>query len=95
MPKGQPGHPIPVPDPARNRVVGAVLREIRKDARLSLNAVEVLAPGLKASVLGSYERGERTVHVDRLYEIVAVYGADPRLVLSVIQARWEKRADAR
>ncbi len=59
---------------AYGRQVGAQLRNIRRQQRLSLHAVET-ATGeeFKASVLGAYERGERALSVSRLQRLAEFY----------------------
>ena len=54
--------------------VGSRLRLVRKQKKLSLQAVEANS-GLefKASVLGAYERGERSISVPRLQRLAALY----------------------
>lgn len=54
--------------------VGARLRAVRKQKKLSLQAVES-SSGMefKASVLGAYERGERSISVPRLQRLAALY----------------------
>ena len=54
--------------------VGERLRSLRKQKRLSLQAVEA-GSGLefKASVLGAYERGERAISVPRLQRLARYY----------------------
>ena len=54
--------------------VSARLRAIRISRSLSLSDVEILSKGaLKAVVLGSYERGSRTLSVKRAISIAALY----------------------
>lgn len=54
--------------------VGARLRAIRKQKRLSLQEVESASgQEFKASVLGAYERGERAISVPRLQRLAASY----------------------
>ena len=54
--------------------VGARLRAVRRQMRLSLQAVEAQSDHeFKASVLGAYERGERTISVPRLQRLAALY----------------------
>ena len=56
------------------RAVGARLRAMRKQMRLSLQAVEVMSEQeFKASVLGAYERGERAISVPRLQRLAKLY----------------------
>lgn len=55
--------------------VGARLRVVRKQMRLSLQAVEAnSSQEFKASVLGAYERGERSISVPRLQRLARLYG---------------------
>jgi transcriptional regulator with XRE-family HTH domain len=55
--------------------VGARLRAIRAQQRLSLQDVEARSDEeFKASVLGAYERGERAISVARLQRLAAFYG---------------------
>jgi len=54
--------------------VGERLRNLRKQKRLSLQAVEAgSAQEFKASVLGAYERGERAISVPRLQRLARFY----------------------
>jgi transcriptional regulator with XRE-family HTH domain len=55
--------------------VGARLRAIRGQQRLSLQDVEARSrEEFKASVLGAYERGERAISVARLQRLAHFYG---------------------
>ena len=54
--------------------MGARLRAVRRQKRLSLQAVaEASGQEFKASVLGAYERGERAISVPRLQRLAALY----------------------
>jgi transcriptional regulator with XRE-family HTH domain len=54
--------------------VGDRLRNVRKQQRLSLQAVEAASDQeFKASVLGAYERGERAISVPRLQRLAKFY----------------------
>src|ERR1700732_540337 len=56
------------------RAVGSRLRAVRKQMRLSLQAVEAMSDEeFKASVLGAYERGERAISVPRLQRLARFY----------------------
>jgi len=56
------------------RAVGTRLRAVRKQMRLSLQAVEAMSDQeFKASVLGAYERGERAISVPRLQRLAKLY----------------------
>ena len=55
-------------------VVGSRLRSVRKQKKLSLQAVEAMSElEFKASVLGAYERGERSISVPRLQRLASLY----------------------
>lgn len=54
--------------------VGERLRLVRRQKHLSLQAVEAVSQNeFKASVLGAYERGERTISVPRLQRLAQIY----------------------
>jgi transcriptional regulator with XRE-family HTH domain len=54
--------------------VGARLRAVRRQKRLSLQAVAAASgQEFKASVLGAYERGERAISVPRLQRLARLY----------------------
>jgi transcriptional regulator with XRE-family HTH domain len=56
------------------RQVGERLRKVRRQQRLSLQAVEASSnQEFKASVLGAYERGERAISVPRLQRLALFY----------------------
>ena len=58
--------------------LGARLRAIRQQQGLSLHGVEQKSKGRwKAVVIGSYERGDRAVTVQKLAELASFYGFDP------------------
>ena len=57
-----------------SRRVGERLRAIRRQKRLSLHDVEAASDAeFKASVLGAYERGERSISVPRLHPLAGFY----------------------
>ena len=59
--------------------LGAELRAIRTQQGLSLHGVEEKSQGRwKAVVVGSYERGDRAVTVQRLAELADFYGVPVR-----------------
>ena len=61
------------------RALGARLRAIRTQQGLSLHGVEEKSEGRwKAVVVGSYERGDRAVTVQRLAELADFYGVPVR-----------------
>ena len=58
-----------------NEAVGRRLRSIRKQKGLSLQDVEANSDQeFKASVLGAYERGERSLSLPRMQRLAAFYG---------------------
>lgn len=74
------------------RAVGARLRAMRKQMRLSLQAVEAMSEQeFKASVLGAYERGERAISVPRLQRLAKLYDVPVDQLLppdDVTNTRW-------
>jgi transcriptional regulator with XRE-family HTH domain len=74
---------------ARNKVnlaLGGRLRALRQELGLSLNDVEQSSEGaLNAVVMGSYERGDRTVSVVRLDELATFYGVLPEDLVADLQ----------
>ena len=63
---------------AFNRQVGEKLRVARKVRGWSLQDVETISEGeFKASVLGAYERGERSLSVFRLTRLASMYEVAP------------------
>jgi transcriptional regulator with XRE-family HTH domain len=69
-----------------SRRVGERLRAIRRQRRLSLQEVEAQsALEFKASVLGAYERGERSISVPRLQRLAAYYGVPVDQLLPVAE----------
>lgn len=57
-----------------NLALGARLRAARRRRGFSLNEVEDLSGReFKASVLGAYERGDRTISVPRLVRLATIY----------------------
>lgn len=57
-----------------SRAVGELLRGVRKQKKLSLNDVEVESQNeFKASVVGAYERGERSLSLIRLGRLAEFY----------------------
>lgn len=67
-----------LPDPdALQRLLGDRLRQVRRARGLTLQDVEVRTDGRwKAVVVGSYERGDRSVSAVRLADLAAFYGVE-------------------
>jgi transcriptional regulator with XRE-family HTH domain len=81
------------------RAVGSRLRAMRKQMRLSLQAVEAMSDQeFKASVLGAYERGERAISVPRLQRLAKLYDVPVDQLLPNDDAmpggRWGAAEDA-
>jgi transcriptional regulator with XRE-family HTH domain len=76
----KPHRSVPVPDEddalsaEYNVRVGERLRAIRRQKKLSLQEVEAIShEEFKASVLGAYERGERSISLPRLRRLADFY----------------------
>lgn len=66
--------PVDADEDGYSRKVGERLRAIRRQKRLSLQEVEAASDQeFKASVLGAYERGERSISVPRLQRLAGFY----------------------
>lgn len=64
-----------VPNEGYAKALGARLRAVRMQQHLSLHGVERKSAGKwKAVVVGSYERGDRAVSVQRLADLADFYG---------------------
>jgi transcriptional regulator with XRE-family HTH domain len=71
-----------------SRAVGDVLRDIRSERELTLRDVEARSRGyIKPSVLGGYERGERSLSLERFCEIAELYDLPPEQLLGRIMDR--------
>ena len=69
------------------KALGARLRSIRSQQGLSLHGVEEKSRGRwKAVVVGSYERGDRNVTVERLAELAEFYGVPASELLPATRA---------
>ena len=70
------------------KALGARLREVRQQQGLTLHAVEEKSGGAwKAVVIGSYERGDRAVSVQRLADLADFYGIPVPQCLPTDQVR--------
>jgi transcriptional regulator with XRE-family HTH domain len=70
------------------QAAGEVLRVARRDRGLTLQDVSRLTMGrFKPSVLGGYERGERTISLERFVELAKLYGVPADRLLSEVLAR--------
>ena len=68
--------------------VGEVLRRARQEAGLTLQEVQRRSRGkFKASAVGSYERGERTISIDRFCGLAQIYGVPADRLLADILNR--------
>ena len=75
-----------------SKAVGSMLRRARRSHHLTLNDVTALTAGrFKPSVLGGYERGERTLSVDRFCELAMIYGVAPdRLLAEALDVLYDQ-----
>lgn len=73
-------------DPQRRyaELVGEKLRRLRIERGLSLQEVCARSGGsFVVSTLSAYERGKRSLSLERLYELAAIYGESPTSILDV------------
>lgn len=79
--------------PAYSQQVGERLRMIRKQKRLSLQEVETQsAQEFRASVLGAYERGERSLSAPRLDRLAQFYNVPTEQLLPRAETSVEATA---
>jgi transcriptional regulator with XRE-family HTH domain len=80
--------------------VGATLRDVRRQRRLSLADVAARSENeFKASSLGAYERGDRANSVARLQRLAQIYGVsvesllqcEPHMVIDLVQLERAER----
>jgi transcriptional regulator with XRE-family HTH domain len=72
------------------------LRAVRKQKHLSLQAVEAESEHeFKASVLGAYERGERTISVPRLQRLAKFYNVPVDQLLPKVDEQVGQTIDLR
>ena len=65
--------------------IGKGLRQARRERGLTLRQVSTLTDGrFKATSVAGYERGERTISVERFCELCGLYGVAPQAVLGEI-----------
>jgi transcriptional regulator with XRE-family HTH domain len=65
-------------------LVGEKLRRLRQDRGFSLQEVCDRSGGsFVVSTLSAYERGKRSLSLERLYELAALYGQSPMSILDI------------
>jgi transcriptional regulator with XRE-family HTH domain len=65
-------------------LVGEKLRRIRQERGMSLQEVCALSEGsFVVSTLSAYERGKRSLSLERVCELASIYGQSPMFVLDV------------
>lgn len=78
------------------RIVGDELRLARQEAGFALRDLNVRSGReFKASAVGGYERGERSISLERFCRLAALYGVDADVLLRRVVVRSEEavRAD--
>ena len=76
--------------------IGKGLRQARLARGLTLRQVAALTDGrFKATSVAGYERGERTISVERFCELCGVYGVAPQAVLAEIVHAADERSEPR
>ena len=65
--------------------VGQILRKLRTERDLTLHGVQELSGGsFKASALSGYERGERSISLERFRDLTALYAVPADAALAQI-----------
>jgi transcriptional regulator with XRE-family HTH domain len=92
MDRVEPSEPRPGAEGASR--LGEHLRDVRRQQGWSLNEIEVASEGrFKASVLGAYERGDRTVSIERLRQLAEFYRVSVAELLPRGPAREAERPE--
>ena len=82
-------------DAGYSTIVGDRIRTIRRQKRLSLQEVEARSEAeFKASVLGAYERGERSISVPRLHRLAMFYNVPVEQLLPLDSSAGPREAPA-
>tara|TARA_B100001964_G_scaffold82448_1_gene93076 strand:+ start:7283 stop:7813 length:531 start_codon:yes stop_codon:yes gene_type:complete len=82
-------------DAGYSTIVGDRIRTIRRQKRLSLQEVEARSEAeFKASVLGAYERGERSISVPRLHRLAMFYNVPVEQLLPLDSSPGPREAPA-
>ncbi|MGH2755647.1 MAG: helix-turn-helix domain-containing protein [Actinomycetota bacterium] len=67
--------------------VGRILRRLRSERRLTLHGVQELSQGqFKASALSGYERGERSISLERFRALTELYSVPADAALGQVLA---------
>jgi transcriptional regulator with XRE-family HTH domain len=75
--------------------VGEKLRKIRQERGMSLQEVCTRSGGsFVVSTLSAYERGKRSLSLERLYELASIYGESPSSLLDVDNDAYSSRSVA-
>ena len=75
--------------------VGRALRRARLDLGLTLRQVGERSLGaFKPTAVAGYERGERTISLERFYALCSFYGVAPTEVLAEIEEALDPPAEA-
>lgn len=76
-------------------LVGEKLRRMRQDRGMSLQEVCARSGGsFVVSTLSAYERGKRSLSLERLYELASIYGQSPTTLLDIEEEPDFQRAVA-
>jgi transcriptional regulator with XRE-family HTH domain len=74
--------------------VGQALRRVRQDTGMTLQGVAEASGGrFKATSVAGYERGERSITVERFCDLCQFYGVEPGQLLIDIVRALEHRAE--
>lgn len=80
-------------NPEEHKIVGAVLSEYRKAAKLTQQALAARL-GKPQSFVSAFEAGQRRIDVLELARIADAIGADPALIFStIVRQRCADRGD--
>lgn len=73
---------------AFSAALGEVLRRARAQRNMTLHDVQVRSEGrFKPSAVGGYERGERSISIERFCDLAKIYGVPADRLLAEFQAK--------
>lgn len=71
-----------------NQSAGEVIREIRKDKKLSLNEVELKTKMFTKQTLSKYELGKSKLRMNIFFELARIYSIEPKELFEKINMRY-------
>lgn len=71
-----------------NKAAGEVIREVRKNCKLSLNDVENKTKMFTKQTLSKYELGKSKIRMNTFFELAKIYNIEPKELYEKINLRY-------